>query len=53
MNLEAVLAVLPDNKAEAISMKEIALALGLDISSYTAIARTKRQLSRTLRVLIR
>ncbi len=53
MNPEAVLAVLPDNKDEAISMKEIALALGLDISSYTAMARTKRQLSRALRSLIK
>ena len=34
-------------------MKEIALAMGLDISSYTAMARTKRQLSRILRALIR
>ena len=53
MNPEAVLAVLPDNKDEAISMKEIALALGLDISSYTATGRTKRQLSRALRSLIK
>jgi hypothetical protein len=35
------------------SMKEIAIALGLDISSYTATAKTKRQLSRTLRSLIK
>jgi predicted transcriptional regulator len=53
MNPEAVLAVLPDNKDEAMSMKEIALALGMDISSYTAMGRTKRQLSRTLRSLIK
>ncbi len=53
MNHDAVLAVLPDNEDEAISMKEIALALGLDISSYTATGRTKRQLSRILRALIK
>ncbi len=53
MNHDAVLAVLPDNEDEAISMKEIALELGLDISSYTATGRTKRQLSRSLRALIK
>ncbi len=53
MNPEAVLAVLPNSKAEAISVKEIALAMGLNISSYTAMAKTKRQLSRILRALIR
>ncbi len=53
MDPEAVLAVLPDNKDEAMSMKEIAVVLGLDISSYTAMAKTKRKLSRTLRVLIK
>jgi predicted transcriptional regulator len=53
MNSEAILAVLPDSKENAISMNEIALALGLDISSYTALGRTKRQLSRTLRALIK
>lgn len=53
MNPETVLAVLPDNKDEALSMKEIAIALGLDISSYTVMARTKRQLSRNLRSLIK
>ncbi len=53
MNPEAVLDDLPDSKEDAISLKEIALAMGLDISSYTAMARTKRQLSRILRALIR
>ncbi len=41
MNPQIVLAVLPNNKDEAMSMKEIALALGLDISSYTAMGRIK------------
>lgn len=53
MNPDAVLAVLPDSRDEAISMKEIAIALGLDISSYTAMGRTSRQLARTLRSLIK
>jgi hypothetical protein len=53
MNSEAVLAVLPDRKEDALSMKGIALALGLDISSYTAMGRTKRQLSKTLRTLMK
>ncbi len=53
MNSDAVLAILPNSKDEAISMKEIALALGLDISSYTATGRTTRQLSRILRALIK
>jgi predicted transcriptional regulator len=53
MNSEAILAVLPDSKEEAISLNEIALALGLDISTYTAMGRTKRQLSRALSALIR
>ncbi len=47
------MAVLPDNKDEAMSMKEIAIALGMEISSYTATAKTKRQLSRALRALIK
>jgi hypothetical protein len=41
MNSEAVLAVLPNNEEEALSMNEIALAMGLDISSYTAMGRNK------------
>ncbi len=53
MNPEAVLAILPNNKDEAMSMKEIALALGLDTSSYSTMGRTRRQLARTLRSLIK
>jgi transcription initiation factor IIE alpha subunit len=34
-------------------MNEKALAMGLDISSYTAMGKTKRQLSKTLRALIK
>jgi hypothetical protein len=53
MNPEAVLAGLPNSKEDALSLNEIALAMGMDISSYTATGRTKRQLSRALRALIR
>ena len=53
MNPEAILAVLPDSKKGALTLEDIALALGLDTSSYTALGRTKRQLSRTLRSLIK
>jgi predicted transcriptional regulator len=53
MNSEAILAVLPDSKENALSMNEIALAMGLDISSYTSMGRTKRHLSKTLRALIK
>ena len=34
MNHEEVLAVLPDNREEAKSIKEIAQAMGPEISSY-------------------
>ena len=53
MNPEAVLAVLPDSKEDALTLEDIAIALGMDISSYTAMGRTKRQLSRTLRSLVK
>ncbi|MGA9098054.1 MAG: hypothetical protein WB392_03895 [Methanotrichaceae archaeon] len=53
MNPEVVLAVLPDSNEDALTLEDIALALNLDISSYTAMGRTKRQLSRALRSLIK
>ncbi len=53
MNPEAVLAVLPNSKEDALTLEDIALALALDTSSYTAMGRTNRQLSRALRSLIR
>ena len=37
MNHEEVLAVLPDSKDEAKSIKEIAQAMGLEISSYVSV----------------
>lgn len=45
MNPEVVLAVLPDNKEDAFTLGDIAFALGLDTSPYTAMGRTKHQLS--------
>ena len=40
MNHEEVLAVLPDSKEEAKSIKEIAQAMGLEISSYVSVVFT-------------
>jgi hypothetical protein len=45
MNPETLLALLLHSKENALSMNEIAFSMGLDTSSYTAAARTKRQLS--------
>lgn len=53
MNPEAILAVLPDNKEEAKTLKEIAQAMGLDISSHTDWIRTQRTLARVLGILIK
>jgi hypothetical protein len=53
MNHEEVLAVLPDSKEEAKSIKEIAMAMGLEISSYVDWVRAERRLVRALGALIR
>ncbi|MGD0954753.1 MAG: hypothetical protein ABR985_20610 [Methanotrichaceae archaeon] len=53
MNHEEVLAVLPDSKDEAKSIKEIAQAMGLEISSYVDWVRAERRLVRALGALIR
>jgi hypothetical protein len=53
MNHEAVLAALPNSEDEAKSMKEIAQAMDLEISSYTDRIRIKRRLARSLRALIK
>lgn len=53
MNYEPILAVLPDNKEDAKSMKEIAQAMGLDISSHASWIREQRTLARVLRILIK
>jgi hypothetical protein len=53
MNHEAILAVLPDNKDDAKSLKDIAQAMGLDISAYIDWIRIERRLSSSLRALAR
>lgn len=53
MNHESVLVALPSNEEEAKSMKEIALDMGMQISSYTDWIRAERSLSRVLRALVK
>ena len=53
MNHEAILKVPPDSKEEAISLKQIAQAMGLKISSYTDQISVQRRLARSLRTLIK
>ncbi len=53
MNPEAVLAVLPDSKEDVLSIKEIAHAMGLDISSHTEQIRMEKKLTRVLRTPIK
>lgn len=53
MNSDAVLAVLPDYKDQAMSMREITDALGLDSISYTDKRRTRQRLARALKVLVK
>ena len=53
MNQEAVLAVLPDSKDDAKSLKEIAKEMGLDITAYVDWIRVERRLSSSLRALAR
>ena len=53
MNHDDVLAVLPDSKEEAKSIKEIAQAMGLEVSSYVDWVRAELRLVRALGVLIK
>ena len=53
MNQEAILAVLPDSKDNAKSLKEIAKEMGLDITTYVDWIRVERRLSSSLRALAR
>ena len=53
MNHGMVLATLPNHEDEAISMKEIALAIGLEIATHADWIRAERRLARSLRALIR
>jgi len=53
MNHEAVLAVLSNSKEEAKSIKEIALAMDLEITSHIDWIRVEQRLARSLNALIR
>jgi predicted transcriptional regulator len=53
MNHDTILAVLPDSKDDAKSLKEIANEMGLDITSYIDWIRAERRLSSSLRSLTR
>jgi hypothetical protein len=53
MNHDTILAVLPDSKDDAKSLKEIANEMGLEISSYVDWICVERRLSSSLRALTR
>ena len=53
MRHEVVLAALPNTKEEARSLKDIAEAIGLEISTHTDWIRAERRLARSLRSLIK
>lgn len=53
MNQEQILQVLPVSEAEGKSLKEIALILGMDISSYAMWIKAERSLSNALRRLMK
>ncbi len=53
MNQEKVLAVLPDSKEEAVSVREIAQAMGIEITSYMDWVRTRAAVVGALGALIR
>jgi hypothetical protein len=52
-NQEDILAVLPESRDDAKSLKEIALAMELEMSSYADWIRVERRLSSSLRTLAR
>jgi hypothetical protein len=53
VNQEAILAVLPDSKDDAKSLKEIANEMGLEITAYVDWIRVERRMSSSLRALKR
>lgn len=53
MNHDAILAVLPDCRDDAKSLKEIAQDMGLELNSYSDWIRAERRLSSSLRSLAR
>ena len=53
MNQEDILAVLPESRDEAKSLKEIAQDMELEMASYADWIRVERRLSSSLRALAR
>jgi len=53
MNHEAILAVLSESRDDAKSLKEIALAMELEMATYADWIRIERRLSSSLRALAR
>ena len=53
MNQEDILAILPESRDEAKSLKEIVLAMELEMASYADWIRVERRLSSSLRALAR
>ena len=53
MKQEEVLAVLPDSKEEAVSIREIAQAMGIEIATHMDWVRTRAAMVRALGALIR
>lgn len=53
MDHEDILAVLPEDKKNAKSLREIAQAMDLEIITYVDWIRAERRLSRSLRALIK
>jgi hypothetical protein len=53
LNHEAILAVLPESRDEAKSLKEIARDMELEMASYADWIRIERRLSSSLRALAR
>ena len=53
MKQEEVLAVLPNSKEDAVSIREIAQAMGIEIATHMDWVRTRVAMVRTLGALIR
>jgi hypothetical protein len=53
LNREEVLAILPYTESEAMSLIEIAAALGMDTSTYAGRIRASHNLARVLRIQIK
>jgi transcription initiation factor IIE alpha subunit len=53
MSRESVLEVLPSSESDAMSLKEIAIAIDMDTTTYADRIRSSRNLARILRILIK